>query len=593
MRASGALALLLLLTASARAHDLGRLEREALDDALQLRQLTIDPAPEGKTIGQVQVVTLEVFSKRDWSFQFFNIFHRTTREGIIRREALFAAGQPYREALIEETWRNLQNPDLSSAVVIVPVKNPAPGMVDVLIVSRDVWSLRLNTDFEVQGSGFPLASSKNLLALSTSLSENNLFGWRKQAAFVLDMDQGRIALGPTYIDRNVAGTRLTLTSSVRALFAREDFRSEGSSSSTVLRYPLYSLASKWGAVVSVGHSNGVVRRFLGDTLRPVDFTETPAKERFPWIYRLKTFNTGAGVTRSFGTAVIQRVGGGYAYSVVRPFFTPDFPDDPVAKEEFARQIFPPSERISDVYVSYGLFTPRYRTYRDLDTFDLSEVRTLGPSASSTVARGAQFLGGDRDFYSVSGSGGWVFDLAGGLQSVSAGWSGRIEGGRLRDQNYTAGIYAASPVLVRKLRVIGSLGASSLVDDTRNSYYSLGGENGLRGYAVGDLFGKAQFLGHLEARTMAIAVASLRLGAVAYYDVGDAGSPDPGTGADLVRALRQVVNLQPKSDLGAGLRLLIPQLNNYVLRLDCAFPLQSTTHTQAGRPRFSFGFSQVF
>src|SRR5438045_757538 len=155
MRALGALGCLLILAGSARAHDLGRLEREALDDALALRGLTIEPAPEGKTIGAVEVVTLEVFSKRDWDFQLLNIFHRTTREGMIRREALFAAGQPYRQDLVDETWRNLQNPDLSGAVVIVPVKNPTPGLVDVLIVTRDVWSLRLNPEFEVQ-QGRPL-----------------------------------------------------------------------------------------------------------------------------------------------------------------------------------------------------------------------------------------------------------------------------------------------------------------------------------------------------------------------------------------------------------------------------------------------------
>src|SRR5438045_7101770 len=179
------------------------------------------------------------------------------------------------------------------------------------------------------------------------------------------MDQGSLAIGPTYIDRNIAGTRLTLSSSVRALFARADGKAEGSSSSTVLRYPLYSLASKWGAVISLAHSNGLVRRFLENSLRRVDLTSTPETESLPWIYRVHNFSTGAGVTRSFGARVIQRVGGGYAYSVVRPSFTADFPGDPAAREEFARQIFPPSERISDVYLSYSLFTPRYLTYRDL------------------------------------------------------------------------------------------------------------------------------------------------------------------------------------------------------------------------------------
>jgi hypothetical protein len=587
MRVLGALGLLVLLTGTAVAGtELGKLERQSLDDALALRGLIIDPAPEGKTIGQVHVVTLEVFGPRDWYFQLLNVFHRTTREHLLRREALFQAGQPYRPDLIEETRRNLQNPDLSSVVVIVPVRAAAPGTVDVLIVTRDVWSLRLNTEFEFQQG--------RLLALSASLSENNLFGWRKQVALVFDMDQGAVAVGPTYIDRNLAGTRMTLTASARGLFAREGGRAEGSSASAVLRYPLYSLASKWGAAANVYHSNGVVRRFLENRLRPVDFASTPEVERWPWIYRVRQFGAGASVTRSFGTRVIQRVSGGYGYSVVRPSFTPDFPDDPVAKAEFARTIFPRSERVSNLYASYGLFTPRYITYRDLDTFDLREDRTLGPSAGASVGRASRLLGSDRDFVSLGANAGWTFAIAEGLQGVSASWGGRLEQGRMIDQTYTAGLYAATPVLARTLRVIGSAGAGALVNDTRNSFYSLGGDNGLRGYSVGDLLGKAQFLAHLEARSMALSVASFRLGGLLFYDVGDAASPDQGSGVGLVRAARAVLGLSPKSDVGLGLRLLIPQLNAYVLRFDWAVPLRSTVHTPAGFPgRFSLGFRQAF
>jgi hypothetical protein len=588
MRAAGALVLLLLLTATARAHEMGRLEREALQDAIELRGLEIDPAPDGKPIGQVHVVTLEVFSKRDWHFQMFNFFHRTTREDMIRREALFAAGQPYRQDLIDETWRNLQHPDLSSAVVIVPVKSATPGMVDVLIVTRDVWSLRLNTEFNIQ--------KQRLLALSASLSENNLFGWRKQAALVFDMDQGAIALGPSYIDRNIAGTRLTLTSSASALFSREGFHAEGAKFSSVVRYPLFSLASKWGAVASVSFANGVVRQFLENHLATVDLRSTPNEtEALPWIYRLRTFSTGASGTRSFGSAVIQRVTAGYGYSVVRPSFTGQFPDDPAARAGFAREIFPPSERVSDVFTSYSMFTPRYKTYRDLDTFDLSEVSILGPSASASVTRGARALGGDRDFLAFGASAGWRLAFWDGLFSASASWSGRIyDGGPMQDQAYSAGLYVASPVLVRWFRLVGSLGAGAYIDDTRNNFFVLGGDTGLRGYVVGDLRGKAEVLGHLEVRTLALSVASFRLGSVFFSDVGDAATPDPGSGTGLARAVRSVLRLQPKTDVGFGVRLLIPQLNTYVLRFDWAIPLDSTQYTPAGPPgRITFTFRQAF
>jgi hypothetical protein len=412
---------------------------------------------------------------------------------------------------------------------------------------------------------------------------------------VFDMDQGAMAFGPTYIDRNIAGTRLTLTSSVRALFARDGARGEGSSSSTVLTYPLYSLASKWGASAGFAHSNAVVRRFLGTSLRTVDFTSTPDQvESWPWIYRVRQASTNARVTRSFGTRLIERVSLGHGFSVVRPSFTPEFVQDPLVRAEFAREIFPPSERISDFYVTSSFFTPRYVTYRDLNSFDLSEVQTLGPSASATVAWANQAFGSERDFVSVGTSAGWAFGLGDGLQSLSAGWSARLDHGEVINQTYSAGAYAASPVLARVLRVVASAGAAAYVDDRRNSRFVLGGDNGLRGYIVGDLLGTAYALAHLEVRSMALSVKSFRLGGLVFYDVGDAASPTQGTGAGLWRALRAVRRLRPKSDVGVGLRLLIPQLNAYVLRLDWAFPLQTTLHTPAGWPgRFSLGFRQVF
>jgi hypothetical protein len=582
-----AIALLLPATAWARPYDeLGRFEKEAVDDALAERHLTIDPAPEGKTIDKIHVVNEEVFSSRDSYLQLANIFHRTTRENVIRRETLFHPGDVYDQELIEETNRNLQDPFLSNVVVILPVQSSTPGKVDVLIVTRDVWSLRLNTDFEFQ-QGY-------LLFLTMSISENNLFGWRKKAAVVFTMDQGTMSIGPTYIDPNIAGTRLTLTSSVRALFSRADRSAEGSTSSTVLAYPLYSLASKWGGSVTVTHGQGIVRRFLGSRLRTVDFADTPEMEMVPWIYQIKRFGVTTSAVRSFGRRVIHRVSAGHDYSVVRPSFTEDFPADPALRDRFAAAIFPRSERVSDLFAGYSLFTPRYRVYRDFNAFDLREDVRLGPAADASVARAIPALGSERSFLRLGAGASWTADLLGGLQSVAVRWGGRVENDALVDQSYSASVYFASPVLARTFRLLGEASASAILDDTQNRLFTLGGDTGLRGYVVGDLIGKASSIAHVEARSMPLALASLRFGALVFYDVGDAASPSTGEGAGLWRAIRAVRRLRPHSDVGFGLRVLIPQLDAYVLRADWAFPTDSTRYTRAGWPgRFSIGFRQVF
>ncbi len=553
---------------------LGSLEREAVDDALASRGLRIDPAPAGKVLGAIHVVNHEVFSRRDGWFRLANLLHRTTREDIIRREVLVASGQVYDETLIEETVRNLRDADFSSLVAVVPIASNEPGKVDLLIATRDVWSLRFNTDFEYQ--------RQVLSYLTTSLSENNLFGWRKKASLAFDLYRGSYSMGPSYLDPNIAGTRLQLSISYRVIFDRATDEQEGSSVGARLTYPLFSLASRWGASVSAGHSEGVARRYDQLGLFQVDLRDTPETELLPYIYRVRRDSADANLVRSFGQKVIQRVSGGYALSVVRPDFHPTFPvEDPAVRAAFAAQVFPRSERLSSLYAGYSLFTPRYRVYRDFDTYDLREDALLGPSASASASYAATWLGSEVEYLALGASAGWSFDLGDGFQRVSASWGARVRGGRLIDESRAAGVTAASPVLLRAFRVVAEASGSVVLRNTRpDVYLTLGGENGLRGYEIGDFFGQARYVGHVELRTRPVPLRALRFGAVAFYDVGHAADRWSDLGA--------------YHDAGVGLRLLIPQLNYYVLRVDWAVAFQDGRFTRAGLPgRISAGFRQVF
>jgi hypothetical protein len=244
-------------------------------------------------------------------------------------------------------------------------------------------------------------------------------------------------------------------------------------------------------------------------------------------------------------------------------------------------------------LQYELFTPRYRIYRDFNSFDLRESARLGPNVGVTVGQAARFLGSDREYVTLSAAGSWGFDLFDGWQSFKLGWSARHQGGAWTDQLFSAGGSVATPVIARALRVVAAAGTSILLDDTRNAYATLGGDSGLRGYTIGDLLGKSSFVAHLEVRSMALSVLSLRAGGLLFYDVGDAATPDVA-GSTLSRALATLRGFTPHHDLGFGLRILIPQFNTYVLRVDWAFATDTTPNTRAGWPgRFSAGFSQVF
>jgi hypothetical protein len=289
------------------------------------------------------------------------------------------------------------------------------------------------------------------------------------------------------------------------------------------------------------------------------------------------------VVRSFGRRVIQRVSGGYSFSVIRPRFHESFPvEDPAVREAFAAQVFPRSERLSTLFTGYSLFTPRYRVYRDFETYDLREDVQLGPGLSLSLSHAPRWLGSENQYVGLGASVAWAFDGWDGYQRLATSWSGRIVAGRLVDEVRGVGGFFASPVLARIGRVVAEAGASLLVNNTRpDVYLSLGGDNGLRGYGISEFIGDARFVGHLELRTRPVPIFALRLGAVAFYDVGHAAP--------------RLVDLRAHHDAGLGIRLLIPQLNFYVLRIDLAVPFQPVGPIPSGLPgrRISAGFRQGF
>jgi hypothetical protein len=576
---------------------LSRLERESVDEALKNLGLVVEPSPAGKTIGNIYVVNQDVFSRRDWYFQLLNIFHRTTRDYILRRELLFKRGQRYDQALIEETTRNLQTPaslvlatgqpvpqpELSSVVAIVPVRpmSGVPGTVDVLVVTRDVWSLRLNTTFEFQ--------QNTLSYLDTSFSENNLFGWRKFLSIGYTMDLGQYAIGPEYLDPNILGTRLQLYANATANYTRGTTHYEGNNELFALVYPLYSLASRWGAGLAFTHEDVVQRQFLGDGVAPVPLPSDPMVT-LPDIYRRRAFIVDGNGTRSWRGDLIQRLTLGYHFDDRRSLALEGFDyggATPAQIQELLNNYAPISEVRSEPYVGYSMFSPRYAIYRDLNTFDLRENRQLGPAAQLVAAYGSPELGADFRAFPLFASASWTVGPDGSLASASIAGSLRLHDGQAIDKVLQAKLYFASPVMRRLGRVVASAEADARREDTLHLPYFLGGDNGLRGYAIGATQGPTQLLGHLELRSTALAITSQRIGMLLFEDVGTAAPTFAAAARDLL------------ADVGIGLRWLIPQLNSTVIRFDWAIPLVAVTlpngaFAPAGFPgRLSIGFAQLF
>jgi hypothetical protein len=396
------------------------------------------------------------------------------------------------------------------------------------------------------------------------------------------MDLGAYTLGPQYVDKNIAGTHLTLTAKLDAVFNRYTSDLEGTQSYTYFSYPLWALDRTWGAAIEMSHFDAVRRSFLGPDLRTY---ETADGVVLPWEYDERDFNVESSVARQAGRAIKHRVTVGHRLAVQRPGVRDDFPGDQAARDEFESRVLPRSERSSSVFARYTMFTPIYTSYRNIDSFDLTEDQRLGPELVAEIGSAIEAIGSEVDFLFASATASWAFDVAGdGVVQAAGSVSGRRQDGESIDIVRSASISAASPSFLG-MRLAARAAWARRHNETNNRLLTLGGDSGLRGYTIAAFVGSGpqsvRVLTNVELRTRSVPVLFTRLGGILFWDAGHA--------ADCYRGCERPFRMH--QDIGIGGRLLIPQLQPYVFRFDWALPLTGST---AGFPgRFIAGVNQVF
>ena len=160
-------------------------ERQTIDEAVARLHVEVDPHPEGKVLEGVDVETLDVFEKRDPLpgplMRFANWFHATTRHYVIEREVLVSPGA----ALGPVAGRRDGAQPARAPAALARPHHPAPSAappasVRLLVITKDVWSLRLNSNYTFENG--------RLEYLFLQPSEENLIGSHQQVYgnFVLD-----------------------------------------------------------------------------------------------------------------------------------------------------------------------------------------------------------------------------------------------------------------------------------------------------------------------------------------------------------------------------------------------------------------------
>lgn len=572
-------------------------EKETIARALVVTERQLEPAPEGKIVERIDTMRLEVFEDRDpmperigyfleprktggiEARNLVNALHFTSRDFVIRRESLLKEGEPYQQVLADETARNMRArmPIQVSLVIIVAVKGSTPDKVGLLIITKDIWSLRLSFDVAVTPGGV-----ENLIVVP---QETNLFGWHHTAQTRFQYQPETYTFGVGYKVPRFGTSWVGASAAASITLNRRSGEPEGSAASIQVGQSLYSTRTDWAWGADASYAVGISRRYVNAQVATFDSRATPGvADGIPTQFKTGTLGASVGITRSFGWGFKNNFGltMNAAASEVETFDLSRF--DPRAAADFVQRFVPVGENRVYPAFTWATFRNDYLRTLDINTLALQEDFRLGHDFSASVYPISKALGSTRDVVGVSAHGGYAIAMGDGLAAASVTVSAENSDDRLTDASATGGITAVTPRLGFGRLVMNASFANRFRNYLRARTIT-GGDDRLRGYPSNFFFGKDAYFYNIEFRSTSVEVLKAAIGGVAFFDAGDAAQ-----GFDMLNA---------KQSVGFGVRALFPQVNRLVFRADLAFPLKRGPFPETGIATpvdpvgFFFSFGQAF
>ncbi|MFM2416682.1 MAG: hypothetical protein RL385_1405 [Pseudomonadota bacterium] len=519
----------------------------ARTEALLLREkLNLEPSPEGKTIAFIRIVRDEVFVREEAIPHWLNVFHAVSREQVVRYELLFGQGEPYRTERVEETMRNLRGMGIFALARIVAVQTGTPGQVGVVVHTRDLWSLRLETAFE---------GSTYVDNLTLRATERNLFGFNKAVGVELSLTPKTEIFAANFAARRVQGSRFALNERAGLIVNRARQEVEGKLASFSFGQPFYALRQRLAFAVDGAYTTQIARQLLGSEVRT--YRPRGAPDDSPTAlraYRRKDRAALAYATYRLGSRVKHSWLVGWDYREVRAHAVAEsmLPDG--LQADFARDVLPRARRDLGPVTSYDLFTPSYVTFNNLATYGQSENVRIGPRLVLGTRYPRRSFGALTSSTMFFGTLGYTAAPWGAYVDAQVVAQARRERATWIDQRADFRLRMASPVF-SIFRLVTRLELDLRRRDSTNAAVSLGTDNGLRGHVARSLIatGGKKALANVELRTLPIAYQAVHIGGVLFFDVGT--------------VFNHRDEIVVHHAVGIGLRLLFPQLNRYPFSFD--------------------------
>jgi hypothetical protein len=545
------------------------------------RALGWQPAhrPDGQRVRRIEVVRAEVFQPGDPVPLWLNRLHRLTRERVVRQAITLQEGDVFDELAWRDAERQLRVANTFSVALVLPVETGEPGWIDVVVVTRDVWSL-LPTWF-IAGAGVVTSATVGVV-------ETNFLGRNELLAGVLVWTPTWWSVGPRWSTPRVGSSRWSLSTQADWIQDRETGRAEGWSGGVQAARPVYDSRVRWAWSAGLQGSDRLQRRLLGATVRTWDDPSTVEVEAVEERWREQRVGVQAEATRSLGLVRKTLVGMGWSVQGLGVEPVPRAEVDPGVLAAFRAARLPREEWAVGPTWSVLHYANRWMTVTDLQSYGFSEEVRLQGSAGLSLRWSEPAMGATARFVRPDGrvlwrgrsgaDGWWSAEVQQGArleERPGTGWSDVTTSGEVRWVSPRTG-WGRAVLRARSLRVARNVA---------NAQVQLGGDTGLRGYVAGALQGTHSAIGNMEWRSRAWNVWSTRLGLVFFADAGSTW--------DMLDDARIRVGT------GMGLRWVIPQLGTEVRAIDLGIPLVDGRRIRWSpldrlpAPVLSVSFGQVF
>lgn len=534
--------------------------------ALAACRMPVIPSPpaEGLLVRSIHVVALEVLDELDPWPTWPNRFHATSRQRTISRLLPIRTGDGWSAALQQDAERGLRDPSVLGVQLVLPVllpDDPPPaGSVDVLVVTRDVWSLR---------PVFFVTAAGAFTGLQLGAVETNLLGTHQTLGATFSLGQGNWDIGPVWRARRLGVSRQpwTLEASARLYVARNDGGVEGVSHGWYAARPARTEHDRWSYDLSLSHGDVVERRYAGADLRrwepaasmdPGDSLQIP--EGIPELWRQRQVSARGGLARVWGSDWRWRARGGWDVrwreaSLPRSAFADTVSSEAMARlsAAFLRDVAVPDRLESGPELGLGISRNRWFRETDVDSFRVAEELRDGGALELGARWTDPGFGATERAVIPTADAAWRFRIGSGWLQPYASLALRavaVDG--VTSLGWTTGARAVTPPGWGG-RWHTRVEATMWPRNGDGARTLLGADVGLRGHAVGTVLVDDHVRWNVEWRSRSGRWLGLWWGGVFFVD-GVAGRD---RGAPVPVAL----------DTGVGLRLGIPQWGVVLRALD--------------------------